>query len=175
MKPRTSKQPAGGELKAQDANCCKSRKSKATTTEIIRIGIEVPFSILTPRISPQKTDSIFYAGKNIAEARVPGLNRTYVLTTAGEYKFSYLSGRKLPGSPRIIGNEKAACVARWTDKDIEELDMGDLSTWGWFGINIWQGETCLDYPVDAYSTYDEAMVAFRIFVEQDIYSFLKTK
>ena len=140
----------------------------------IRIEIEVPISILTPKIAgpfSRKTNSIFYAGKTIAEARVPGLNRTYVLTTAGEYSFTYQTGRKLPGSPVITGNEKSACVARWTDKDIDDLDAPSL--WGWFGINIWQGETCLDYPVDAYSNYDEAMGAFRIFVEQDIYSFLR--
>jgi hypothetical protein len=143
------------------------------TSLSVHIETELPISIITPKISTQKTNSIFYAGKDIAEARVPGLNRTYVLTTAGEYRFSYLSGRKLPGSPRIIG--KASSATRWTDKDIEELDLGDISTWGWFGINIWQGETCLDYPVDAYSTYDEALEAFQVLVQQDILSQLRAK
>lgn len=168
MKPRTSRPRAGGKL------------PPVTKTINVHIEIELPISIITPKISARKTNSIFYAGKNIAEIRVPGLNRTYVLTTAGEYEFRYLSGRKLPGSPRITGNEKSACVARWTDKDIEELDMDDISTWGWFGINIWQGDTsgplsmihftnvCLDYPVDTYSTYDEALEAFQVLVQQDI-------
>jgi hypothetical protein len=137
----------------------------------VHIETKVPISILTPKISRTKTDSIFYAGKNIAEARVPGLDRTYVLTTAGEYSFTYQSGRKLPGSPVITGNEKS--VARWTDKDIDDLEDPEL--WGWFGINVWQGDVCLDYPVDVYSNYDEAMNAFRIFVEQDIYSYLQDK
>jgi len=159
MKPRTSKPRAGGKLIHKTIN--------------VHIETELPISILTPKINPRKTNSIFYAGKTIAEARVPGLNRTYVLTTAGEYSFTYQTGRKLPGSPVITGNEKSACVARWTDKDIDDLDAPSL--WGWFGINIWQGETCLDYPVDAYSTYDEALEAFQGLVQQDIYSFLKTK
>jgi hypothetical protein len=146
--------------------------------------IKVPIKILTKKIAKNKQDSIFYAGKNIAEVKVR--NRTYVLTTAGEYKFSlkgpwiafdscelaraWVQG-KLPG-PRPPQN--------FTDAMIKKLDDNDqIENWGWFGINVWEKrpnipglppgkDQCLDYPTDTWSTYDEALKAFINFVEKDL-------
>ena len=58
----------------------------------MRTYIKVPIKILTPKLAENKQDSIFYAGKNIAEVKVR--DRTYVLTTAGEYNFSLKEPKK---------------------------------------------------------------------------------
>ena len=47
---------------------------------------ELPLEIITPKISNNRTNSLFYDGKNIA--RVTTAHKKYVLTTAGEYKFT---------------------------------------------------------------------------------------
>jgi hypothetical protein len=95
----------------------------------------LPLTITTKKISPTKTDSIFYEGKDIASIKI--LNREYVLTTAGEYEWIGLDGRK------------AISRSRLTDKIIAAMDKDDLkSNWGWFGINVWVDEKCLDYPTD---------------------------
>ena len=180
----------------------------------MRTFIKVPIKILTPKLAENKQDSIFYAGKNIAEVKVR--DRTYVLTTAGEYNFSLkepkkgASGEFIPprgyfsrGLSRAYGfHEPAglypeeetisinssdnqddkirAVIKSLTDAKIKKLnDNGLVENWGWFGINIWQKrpdipgltpgqDQCLDFPTDAYSSYDEAMEAFIAIVEKDI-------
>jgi hypothetical protein len=141
----------------------------------MRTYIRVPIKILTPKIAQNKQNSIFYAGKNIAEVKI--LNRTYVLTTAGQYSFALKEGHgtvsfesedllqnwlkgKLPGRrpPRIF-----------TDATIKTLGDHDLvSNWGWFGINVWVDKDILSGPVEVYSNYDEALESFIAYVEKDL-------
>jgi hypothetical protein len=136
--------------------------------------IRIPIKILTEKIS-HRTNSIFYAGRNIAKVQV--LNREYVLTTSGEYQFE-LAGTEYrfdsSDNPRI-----PKAVRRLKDHGLkakERLGSLNISNWGWFGINVWENQAqsgparweCLDYPTDAYSTYDEAMTAFVKFVQKDV-------
>jgi hypothetical protein len=188
----------------------------------MRTFIKVPIKILTPKLAPNKQNSFFYAGKNIAEAKVR--DRTYVLTTAGEYRFNLKEPKKGPsgefipprgyisrGLSRAYGFHESAdlypeeetisfdssdrCIGAGapggrslrtiafrtlTDAKIKKLnDNGLVENWGWFGINIWQKrpdipvltpgqDQCLDFPTDAYSSYDEAMEAFIAIVEKDL-------
>lgn len=131
----------------------------------IKITLEVPLEIVTKKISKTKTDSIFYAGKDIARVRTKKYE--YVLTTAGEYSFA----NKIQGEE--IWNERSKVVKRLTDKRINWLNKQNLiGDWGWFGINVWEYEFdkwyCLDYPTDAYSRYDEALKAFKSFVKDHL-------
>ena len=160
----------------------------------IRTYIKVPIKILTPKIAENKQDSIFYAGKNIAEVKIH--NRTYVLTTAGEYTFS------LEENEGCVSFESCNMVEAWlqgklpgrkpprnfTDTKIKALGDKDLiENWGWFGINVWdktptleqsqpghfqiiEKETCRDTPTEVWSEYDEALSAFIEFVEKDLAS-----
>jgi len=160
----------------------------------LRTHIKVPIKIITPRIAKNKQDSIFYAGKNIAEVQIR--NRTYVLTTAGEYKFS-LDGRRRReerrrgsslisfDSHRMIGagapgHTRYNALSKLTDKKIKTLgDRGLVENWGWFGINVWEKrpdipglppgkDQCLLDCTDVWSEYDEALNAFIEFVEKDL-------
>jgi hypothetical protein len=135
------------------------------------ITISIPVEIITKKISNTKTDSIFYAGKNIAVVHTK--THGYVLTTAGEYSFT----NKIQGEE--IYNEKSKVVKRLTDKRIKWLNDNNLiGNWGWFGINVWKkvpgkkdkclDYQCLDYPTDVYSQYDEALKAFVKFVTTEI-------
>jgi len=135
--------------------------------------IRIPIKILTEKI-PHRTNSIFYAGRNIAKVQV--LNREYVLTTSGEYQFE-LNGKGYNFESDVPRIPKA--VQRLKDHGLKAKErMGSLniSHWGWFGINVWENQAqsgpahweCLDYPTDYYSTYDEAMTAFVKFVQKDI-------
>jgi hypothetical protein len=152
----------------------------------MRTHIKVPIKIITPKIAKNKQDSIFYAGKNIAEVKVR--NRTYVLTTAGEYNFS------LEENEGGVSFESCNMVEAWlqrklpgrkppqnfTDTKIKALGDKDLiSNWGWFGINVWEKrpdipglppgkDQCLLDCTDVYSEYNEALKAFIAFVETDI-------
>lgn len=135
------------------------------------MNITIPIEILTPKI-PGKQDSVFYHGKNIARARIR--NREYILTTAGEYCFSYKdqSGRER------VGDQNSAYLKN--DRKIGYLSREGLMTnWGFFGINVWEQrpnipglpagkDVCLDYPTDVYSCYDEALKAFKSFIETDL-------
>jgi len=132
----------------------------------IRINLEIPVEIITRKISPNRQDSIFYAGNNIASVKIG--NREYVLTTApcrtvsGEYNF------QLEDNGEVKGLSKAA-VSKLTDSKIRRLDQeGLIHNWGWFGINIWEDDKCFDYPTDCYSSYDEALEEFRSFVKKEI-------
>jgi hypothetical protein len=156
----------------------------------MRTYIKVPIKIITPKI-PGKQDSVFYAGKNIAEVKVR--DRTYVLTTAGEYTFSleengdtisFDSDRMIGGG--APGRTRNNTLSRLTGKKIKTLnDNGLIINWGWFGINVWEQQPyitqtqprnfsitpkdqCLPTPTDVYSSYDEAMNAFIEYIEKDL-------
>ena len=156
----------------------------------MRTYIKVPIKIITPKIAKNKQNSIFYAGHNIAEVKVR--DRTYVLTTAGEYKFSmkensdpisFTSDRMIgAGAP---GRTRYNILSKLTDNKIAQTVL--IENWGWFGINVWdkiptleqpqpghfqivEKETCLDTPVEVWSEYDEALAAFIEYVEKDLAS-----
>ena len=148
-----------------------ARKGLART---MRTYIKVPIKILTPKLAQNKQDSFFYAGKNIAEVKI--LNRTYVLTTAGEYALSLKVGGKTIVLETI---NRAKATHTMTDAKIKKLGQKDLiSNWGWFGINVWQDRPgtlsapgqrqCLPDPTEVWSEYDEAMKAFIEYVEKDL-------
>ena len=127
----------------------------------LKISFTLPVKILTKKIARNKTDSIFYSGKNIAEVKF--LNREYVLTTAGEYRYS------LKENDDNKYTDSSPVVKFLNDKRIQKLSNNGLqSNWGWFGINLWIDGKCQDVPTDAYSTYDEAMKAFISFVKKDV-------
>ena len=137
------------------------------------MNIRIPIKIITPKIS-HRTDSIFYSGKNIAEVKVR--NRTYVLTTAGEYNFTYTDSH----GKFQAGDHTCPMLKRWKDHKLRWLDRtGHVDNWGWFGIYVWESipnipglprgkDRCLDTPTDVYSTYDEAMKAFVEYVTRDL-------
>jgi hypothetical protein len=121
-------------------------------------NIILPITVVTKKLAANKTDSIFYAGKVIANLQVG--NREYVLTTAGEYIF------RLKPEGRVWDHRHSASL---TDKDIKHLGEDDLvDNWGWFGINLWINGQCQTTPTDAYSSYDEAMEAFTTFIQKDL-------
>jgi len=128
-------------------------------TKLPKKYIRIPVEIITEKRS-HRTDSIFYAGKNIA--RVSILNREYVLTTAGEYEFWY-NGK--------FYDEHAPMLKRYKNiwlRQMEDSGKMVVDNWGWFGINVWIDGKCQDYPTDVYSEYDEALNAFIEFVEKDL-------
>ena len=137
------------------------------------LNIKIPIKILTEKI-PCKQNSIFYAGRNIAEIKI--INRTYVLTTSGEYRFQLKGNGKafLIDSDGKTNGRKPSVINKLTDAKILTMNRDDLiGGWGWFGINVWDKDkynrdVFLDYPTDAYSEYHEAMSAFIEFVENDI-------
>ena len=116
----------------------------------MRTHIKVPIKIITPKIAKNKQDSIFYAGKNIAEVKVR--NRTYVLTTAG-----HDTKIKALGDKDLISNWGWFGINVWeTRPDIPGLPPGK--------------DQCLPYPTEVWSEYDEAMNAFIEYVEKDLSS-----
>lgn len=139
------------------------------------VKVTIPVTVLTKKIAKNKTDSIFYAGKNIAEV-VVGKNRKYVLTTSGYYSFH----RKIDDPTDPISFDSAledmngrvrTAISKLTDAKIKKLGEDDLvHNWGWFGINVWVDNTCLPTPTEAYSEYDEAMEAFVAYIKQDLES-----
>lgn len=130
------------------------------------ITLKIPIKIITKKIHPHKTNSIFYAGKNIACVHYG--NREYTLTTAGEY--SYTS--KINGKKRY--DEHSRIVKSWlTDSRIKKLsDENLMNNWGWYGINVWVDDQCMDTPTDCYSQYDEAMQAFVKYVTRDLQNYI---
>ena len=143
--------------------------------------MKIPVKILVKKI-PRKQNSIFYCKyPAIAQFRIG--NRTYVLTTAGEYRFY----DKVDGKT-IYTELSTRVINKLTDRTITQMGRDDLQlNWGWFGINVWQQsgnptpglnekggiETCLNDPTDAYSTYDEAMTAFKEYIEKDLTEYLR--
>lgn len=122
-------------------------------------SIEIPITIHTPKISRKKTNSIFYAGKNIASIKLCGIE--YVLTTAGTYKFSLNPDSKI----HDFSIPPKRVLPYLDDERIQGIDLvGLILNWGWFGINVWVKGTCMDYPTDSYSEYDEALGGFKEFV-----------
>jgi hypothetical protein len=129
-------------------------------------------TVLQPRVAKNKQDAIFYAGRTIAE--VEAGNRTYVLTTAGEYSFRYKGHDVYRTESGLISEASAAIkqvtpLTGLTDQVIKKLsDEDQISNWGWFGINQWINGTCQITPTDVYSKYDEALAAFKAFVKNDL-------
>jgi hypothetical protein len=127
--------------------------------------IKLPFKIITLKIQA-KNDSIFYAGKHIAEFKVR--DRTYILTTAGEYKFSYKDKR----NKLQQGTEHSNVIKSWKDPH-KHTYVEDA--WGSFSIDVIEKgsdgkETCLHNPIYHYGEddYNLAMIAFIEFVERDL-------
>jgi hypothetical protein len=133
------------------------------------MNITIPIKILTKKISRTRTDSFFYAGKSIAKVTIA--NRQYVLTTAGQYKFSLEGKAHSFESTDWIPNTIRHLQRKLTDKKLDAINE-DVSNWGWFGINVWveskEGPQCLPTPTECYSRYDEALKAFKEYVEQDL-------
>ena len=132
----------------------------------ITILIKIPIKIITPMLKPNRKNSFFYAGKNIA--KVEYRNTEYVLTTAGEYVFTYKSKdyqvEEFDGFKLALSN-----LSELTDTKIRKMDeRGDIENWGWFGINVWIDGKCQDYPTATYTEYDEALTNFRLYVKQAI-------
>jgi hypothetical protein len=148
--------------------------------------IKKPITILTKKIAPHRQNSFFYAGQNIAEVKVR--NRTYVLTTAGEYKFRLKEKGKtinfdcnISRDLSYLGNPgRVETTILLTDTKIQALDRkGLVENWGWFGINVWETrpnipglppgkDQCLPIFAEVWSEYDEAMKAFIEYVELDM-------
>ena len=139
--------------------------------------LSIPIKILTPKI-PGKQDSIFYAGKKIAEIKIR--NRTYVLTTAGKYQFLYKVLKSPTNSHVLYPNGRGLKPSVLTDAKIKNMNRkGQVENWGWFSINIWETrpnipglspskDQCLFNPTKTWSKYDEAMNAFIKFVKSDL-------
>jgi hypothetical protein len=137
------------------------------------MNINIPIKILTPKIAKNKQDSFFYAGKDIASVKV--LNREYVLTTTGLYDFRLkIKGKRHTEHYRIESvTGRTKTLAKKHDlTDTRLKSMTDnwylVENWGWFGINVWENDTYLQDPVDAYSGYDEAMSAFVELINKDL-------
>lgn len=134
-------------------------------------SISIPVEVLCKSKGPNKQDSFFYAGNNIARVRI--LNREYVLTTSGMYDFAFISGRKRRDFKIASDDIRRfrTLANRLTDARIKKLtDNGALvSNWGWFGINVWEDDKCLaDTATVCYGEYDEAMTAFITFIQKDL-------
>jgi hypothetical protein len=129
------------------------------------MNIILPIKIFTPKIARNKTNSLFYAGQNIAEVKV--LNRTYVLTTAGQYRFSL--DKKTVNFNDNLDDKIRAIISKLTDRKIKALDdQGNVQNWGWFGINVWNWAQLLPISFNCFSEYDEAMKAFVTEVTKNI-------
>lgn len=131
----------------------------------ITLGIRVPFEIITKKISNNKTDSIFYAGENIARCRTN--THEYVLTTAGEYRFK----RKTYKGIRDCDEKEAPNMTDALIKKLSDDDM--IQNWGWFGMNVWElgAFATKIYSLDCnevWSQYDEAIENFKRCVQEHI-------
>lgn len=135
----------------------------------LTIKIEIPVTILTKKKAPNKTNSIFYSGLNIAKVIIH--SREYVLTTSGGYQFctkekgktyDNTSGKTLLSFTRIVNT--------LTDGKIKHIDReGFIDNWGWFGINVWENNKFIsDTATDVYTQYDEALESFIKFVTNDL-------
>ena len=86
-----------------------------------------------------------------------------MLTTSGEYKYA------LKCNSNTVHDETSPAVKTLTDAKIKKLDDDDLvSNWGWFGINIWETDKFVDSCNDVYSGYNEAMDAFKAFIQRTV-------
>lgn len=134
---------------------------------VIAMEYEIPVIIVTHKLSRVRTDSFFYDGRNIAVVKYG--DKEYVLTTAGEYVFSY---RGVVHNSSADDQPLLHTYVSLTDKKIKTMDEGGfIHNWGWFGINVWEDGKLLDDAHDVvYSNYDEAMSNFIKFVHDDIIS-----
>jgi hypothetical protein len=133
------------------------------------MNICIPIKILTPKI-PGKQNSLFYASRNIASVKTH--NREYVLTTSGSYYFRLKDGeKKYSYEPGDIPSKSFNRVRNsLTDAGVKVIDdSGLMEDWGWFGINVWEGKRFMsDSATETYSTYNEALKAFKEFVKKDL-------
>lgn len=136
--------------------------------------IQIPIKILTRKIAQNKQNSIFYAGKNIAEVKIR--DKRYILTTSGFYQFSLKEDGKVYSFDSHWPEVKRHCkvLAKLTDAKIRRLGTEDwCSNWGWFGVNVWLsvpsfGEVCQPEPTEVSSDYDEALKSFINYIQKDI-------
>ena len=93
---------------------------------IVTPSIRIPVKILVPKKNRFQTDSIFYAGRAIAEVVIG--NREYVLTTAGEYRFSLKEGgiSQDVSSSDNLDDARRSVIGKLTDRKIRNL--GNNST-----------------------------------------------
>ena len=132
----------------------------------ITIHMEIPVNILIKKLAVNRTNSFFYAGKDIAKV-IYG-KTDYVLTTAGEYVFTY---KGLNYSMESYDALKIALskLSGLTDTKIKKIDeRGDIENWGWFGINKWVNDKIQDTPTPGFTYYGEALNGFTSFVKKDI-------
>lgn len=142
-----------------------SKKGKNMNTQK-HLLLKIPIKIITPKIAPDKTNSIFYSSKNIAY--IKAFNQEYILTTAGEYKFY------VKENDNTCYNEESPVIQVLSDKHIKNLDNnGLIDNWGWFGINKWIDNKFYDTLGECYSLYDEALNAFITLVKEDLMRHIK--
>jgi hypothetical protein len=139
----------------------------------MKTHIKIPIQILTQKIAPNKTDSIFYAGKDIAEIKIG--YTSYILTTAGEYAFYLKHDSGTSGLYNIDSNgksygKKPSVLIKLTDAIISRIGRDDLvMNWGWFTVVIRsQMDNEYIHTEEVYSSYNEAIDSFIAFVEKDL-------
>lgn len=136
----------------------------------MKITVDVPVEIVTKKIAKNKTNSVFYAGQNIAVVDIgSGKTRTkYILTASGAYEFYHKRGEDVHGLYQFEHiNEAYWIEEELTDSKIRKIE--DPSAWGYFEIHHLDGTfDWVKTPDQAYSTYDEAMEAFVKYVRNDL-------
>jgi hypothetical protein len=124
----------------------------------------IPILEIAIRKIENKTDSIFYALKNVA--RIRHLNKDYILTTSGAYRFIYLDAL----GKKHHGNDFSSVLKKWTDKDIQNLHAtNSIRNWGQFVILIWTKtiDTSAMKIYPAGSSYEGAFKTFANFVKTE--------
>ena len=136
----------------------------------MKITVEIPVTIYEKKLAKNKTNSIFYAGKNIAEVDIcTGKTRTkYILTASGAYDFYANPTGDYHGRYEFEDCDDAEMLlGLLTDAKIKKIE--DPSAWGYFEIHHLDGDfNWVGTPDQAYSDYDEAMEAFVKYVKKDI-------
>ena len=138
----------------------------------MKTHIKIPIKILIQKLAPNKTDSIFYAGKDIAKIKVG--DKVYILTTAGVYNF-YLKHDAGTSSQYEVGcdgksyGKKPSVLNKLTDAIISRIGRDDgVMNWGWFTVIIEQPVNDYTHTEEVYSSYNEAIESFIAFVETDL-------
>ena len=136
----------------------------------MKITVEIPVEIVTKKIARNRTNSIFYAGQNIAQVDIgSGKTRTkYILTASGTYDFYTSPVGEYHGRYEFENVNDAVFLLDWlTDAKIEKIE--DPSAWGYFEIHHLDGNfDWVKTPDQAYSNYDEAMEKFVEYVRNDL-------
>lgn len=115
------------------------------------LNIKIPVKILTKKI-PNRQDSIFYAGKNIASVKIG--DATYILTTSGYYLFSLTDNGRMYEFD--TGDKVPSIVKSLTDAKLKKVLT---CNWGWFTVII-STEEAVGHTEEVYTTYDEALKSF---------------